>query len=178
MSDELFLVKPSLKYEQVFCQLINDYKNSNEKEYYEMYKEALEDYNEYVRRLNSNAEGIDLPKGWVPCHTYWLSNNDNEILGSIRIREYLNNDFLREIAGHIGYDISPRYRRNGYGKTILKLGLEKAKDIGLNKVLVTCDFDNYPSKKIIEANKGVFESEIYNKSKNKKLRRYWIEIDK
>lgn len=65
----------------------------------------------------------------------------------------------------------------GYGKTLLRLGLEKAKLIGLNRVLVNCYSDNYASKMIIETNNGVFESEILDTSTNKLLRRYWIVLD-
>ena len=59
-------------------------------------------------------------------------------------------------AGHIGYDISPDYRNRGYGTRILKLALEKAKEIGLKEAVVTCLTTNLPSKKIIERQKGEF----------------------
>jgi len=58
----------------------------------------------------------------------------------------------------------------------LRLGLEKARDLGLRRVLVTCDETNIGSKKIIEYNGGVFENAVEADSPIKKLR-YWIDID-
>jgi predicted acetyltransferase len=58
----------------------------------------------------------------------------------------------------------------------LRLGLEKARDLGLRRVLVTCDETNIGSKKIIEYNGGVFENAVEAESPIKKLR-YWIDID-
>ena len=55
-----------------------------------------------------------------------------------------------ESGGHIGYDISPVYRKKGYGFQILKLALKKALEIGLKEVIVTCNINNIASKKIIE----------------------------
>ena len=61
-------------------------------------------------------------------------------------------------GGHIGYSIRPSYRRRGYGHRILQLALEKCGDLGMERVLVTCDEDNAASRRIIEANGFVFES--------------------
>ena len=58
----------------------------------------------------------------------------------------------------------------------MRLGLEKARDLGLRRVLVTCDETNIGSKKIIEYNGGVFENAVEAESPIKKLR-YWIDID-
>lgn len=42
---------------------------------------------------------------------------------------------------------------------MLKLALEKAKEKGINKVLVTCNKENIASKKTITKNGGIYESE-------------------
>ena len=58
---------------------------------------------------------------------------------------------LLKYSGHIGYDINPLCWKKGYGTELLKLGLEKAKElIKYDKVLITCDDDNIGSYKIIE----------------------------
>ena len=65
----------------------------------------------------------------------------------------------------------------GYGKEILKLGLEQYKDlIEDDRILVTCDDDNIGSSKIIEANGGELENVIPNEDNGEKFltRRYWI----
>lgn len=174
--EEAFLVEPSKVYKDKFVQMVQDYKKYGEKEYFDMYKEALEDFDKYVERLINNSKGIGLPLGWVPCSTYWLVNSKSKVLGVIRIRKELNSEFLRNIGGHIGYDISPSNRRNGYGELILNLGLQKAKLIDITSALLTCKSDNYASARVIEKNGGIFDSEILDNESYKIFRRYWINI--
>ena len=61
---------------------------------------------------------------------------------------------------------------------MLKLGLEKAKQLGLDKVLITCDDDNYGSIGVIENNGGILENKVRNVINNKEVitRRYWIKL--
>ena len=171
---DLFLVEPQERYKVGFEKMVEEYRAFGETEYFEMYKEALRDFKGYVLKLKDNIKGCD---GWVPSYTFWLTNMNDKILGVVRIRTSLNNEFVRKFAGHIGYDISPLSRRRGYGMTILKLALEKAAMIHLDKFLITCDDDNIASKRIIENNGGVFESEIFKEENNKQMRRYWITPD-
>jgi len=124
--EQLFLVEPQERYKDGFVKMVEEYRVFGEKEYFDMYSEALGDFNGYVLKLNNAAKGIGLPDGWVPAYTYWLTNVKNEILGVVRLRTSLNNDFVKRIAGHIGYDISPLSRGKGYGNLLLKLALEKA----------------------------------------------------
>ena len=61
---------------------------------------------------------------------------------------------------------------------MLSLALKKAKQMGLNKVLITCDDDNYASAKVIENNNGKLENIVQNLIDGKiiQTRRYWIEL--
>ena len=66
-----------------------------------------------------------------------------------------------------------------YGTKLLKLGLEKAKElIKEEKILITCDDDNIGSYKIIEKNGGILENKVLNTEDEETFltRRYWIEI--
>lgn len=105
-----------------------------------------------------------------------VKNIEDKILGVVRIRTSLNNEFVRKFAGHIGYDIAPLSRRKGYGNALLKLALQKAAMLDLDRVLITCDADNIGSKRIIESSGGIFESEVFKEEKDKQLRRYWITL--
>lgn len=176
MELDLYLDEPNLKYESSFRNIVRQYELSGEKLYYDMYKDALDEFGNYVQMLINHSKGIYLPTGWVPYYTFWLTDNTENIYGVIRIRTLLNSSYLKEIAGHIGYDIPPLFRRIGYGKKILELGLEKAKFLGLDKILLTCSFDNYASIKVIEGNGGLFESEIFNTGTQKLQKRYWIYV--
>jgi predicted acetyltransferase len=128
---------------------------------------------EFVARERSHAEGKNLPDGYVPSTEFWLIDG-SEYIGHVSIRHQLT-EHLREIGGHIGYDVRPSKRRQGYGKKILELALQKAKEMGIEKVRITCDVDNVPSRKIIERNGGVLDSEIPNPETGINKARFWIE---
>lgn len=130
------------------------------------------DFAGFVRRLRDKEKGIGLPKGFVPQTTYWLVA-DGEFLGRVSIRHQLN-DNLQRIGGHIGYEIRPSQRRKGYGTLILQLGLVKAKELGLEQILVTCDVTNTGSHKIIQKAGGVLENEIAVGPGKPNKYRFWI----
>ena len=58
---------------------------------------------------------------------------------------------------------------------LLKLALEKLKnEYKVNKVLITCLKNNIASRKVIEANGGIFEKEFYDEITNNCIQRFWI----
>lgn len=130
------------------------------------------DFPTYVEELRSHEQGKNLPEGYVSETVLWLTEGDLYI-GRLSIRHELN-EGLREWGGHIGYDIRPSERHKGYGKLILELGLKHAREMNINKILITCDINNDPSRKIIEANGGKFED--IRDTKEGKKRRYWISL--
>lgn len=174
--EEIFLIEPSKDCRDGFVFMVEEYKKYEDEEYFNMYKDAIVDFDKYVEKLLNNSKGIGLPKDRVASSTYWLVNKENNVLGVIRIRHELNSEYLKNIIGHIGYDISPSNRKKGYGELILQLGLAKAKELGINSILITCKSDNYPSSRVIEKNNGVFESEILDSISNNLYKRYWISI--
>lgn len=173
---DLRLIEPSKNCKKQFEEMVNDFKKNGEKEYYDMYKNSLNDFDKYVDDLTDCSKGINLPEGWSRQCTFWLTDSENKVLGNLRIRPDLDNDFVKKIGGNIGYDISPSFRKKGYGNIILRLALEKVKSMGLSKVLITCLTDNYASSRVIEKNGGVFESEYFYKNENETYKRYWIEL--
>ena len=108
----------------------------------------------------------------VPSTTYF-GVADGKIVGTIDIRHRLN-DYLLQFGGHIGYGVRPTERRKGYATKMLALALEKCRELGLEKVLITCNKDNTPSAKTIINNGGVLENEIVENSVI--MQRYWIEL--
>ena len=81
-------------------------------------------------------------------------------------------------GGHIGYFIRYSKWNKGYGSKMLSMTLERAKKLGLKKVLITCNDDNFASIKVIEKNGGILENKVTNNINGKELltRRYWIEL--
>ncbi|PTV98378.1 putative acetyltransferase [Halanaerobium saccharolyticum] len=173
MSNKLLLIEPSYEYKDKFLKAVKDYKNANENVHYNLYKPALENFKQFVNDLQDHAKGKNLPKGWRRYSTYWLiTSKTQEIIGIIRIR----NKPLK-IYGHIGYDVPPSYRGNGYGTKLLKLSLEKAKQMNIKKLMVTCDEDNIGSIKIIEKNSGKFVDKVFDKEDQVYVNRYKINIE-
>jgi len=112
-------------------------------------------------------------KGLVPSLIYFLMDDDKKIYGAMDIRHELN-DYLLQYGGHIGYGIRPSQRRKGYASQMLSLALPIAKELGINKALITCDKTNLGSAKTIINNGGILENEVINE--NEITQRYWIEL--
>ena len=167
------LVVPSVKLESEFLVFFEDFA-AKDIGNIESYLLCQNDFSSYIQSLTDESNGINLPEGYVPCSHFWLIDDNQSILGVVRIRHNINNDFLTLEAGHIGYDIAPSFRRNGYGTEMLKLALIKAKELGLNQVLLTADEDNIASRKIIESNSGKLENIVMGKVFPNPLARYWI----
>jgi predicted acetyltransferase len=124
----------------------------------------------FVDQLLSFADHDQvLPEGMVHCDYYWVTDGEpEEVVGFLAFRHELN-AFLLEEGGHIGYAIRPGRRRQGHATRALGLAVRRAAELGLDRVLVTCDDDNRPSAATIIANGGVLEDVRKGKE------RYWID---
>ena len=89
---------------------------------------------------------------WVPCTTLWWVDGST-YLGRIAIRHRLTPS-LREVGGHIGYDVRRSARRQGHATAMLAAALPVAAALGIDPALVTCDDTNVASRKVIEHNGG------------------------
>ena len=69
--------------------------------------------------------------------------------------------YLDTYGGHIGYSVAPGERRKGYASQMLKEALIKCRELGIDKVLITCTDNNEGSRKTILANGGIYESTVY-----------------
>jgi predicted acetyltransferase len=124
-------------------------------------------FGDYVTGLRDQAhEEAPRAAGLVPSTILWWVS-DQEFLGRLAIRHRLTRRLL-DLGGHIGYDVRPAARRRGHATAMLARALPVAAGLGIDPVLVTCDDDNTGSRKVIEANGGVFEDQ-----RGVKLR-YWI----
>lgn len=165
------LVKPSIKYKKSFLGdfLANDEMQDEYNLTGIVKKQVSKIFPRFIRSLRAQEQGVYPKKGLVPQTVFWLVDGE-KFLGKLSIRHYLN-DHLRKIGGHIGYYIRPDERKKGYGKMLLKLGLKKAKGLGIKNVTITCDISNVRSKKIIEANGGKLEAKVnMGRGSPKKLR--------
>jgi len=125
-------------------------------------------------RLYENERTLPNPN-FVEAEQFMLVGESNsEILGMINFRHNLNNKYLAEHGGHIGFAVRPKKRRRRYATVMLMLCLEKCREYGLNKVLITCDADNEASRRTIITCGGKFER--IAQTGDEVDERYWITL--
>ena len=136
--------------------------------------DRLSSIEDWLEELNKRSCEDTVPKGLVPSSTYLgVREKDNYIVGMIDIRHYLN-EYLTQAGGHIGYGVRKTERNKGYAKQMLKLALEKCKELKIKKVLITCDEDNIASEKVILSANAKLEDIRNIDGENKK--RFWIDL--
>jgi len=167
------LIKPTVDLKDEYLDMIQDYTSNNQKPRPWTLNLDANDFSAMIQKLDDFSNGIGLRENQVEHSTYWLVHN-NKVIGAVNIRHRLN-DYLLKIDGHIGGAIRPSYRGKGYGSVMLALALEVAKNMGIKKVLITCNKDNIVSEKTIIINGGIFESEEIEDNGNI-VRRFWINI--
>ena len=172
---QLELITPRNDLDTEFIQFMEEFQLHDEYRYDHELLLARKDFDEYVNGLITASKGINLAPGYVPQTTFWTLQNNQTIIGTIRIRHNLTPRLEIE-GGHIGYNIRPAFRRQGLGTNQLALGLVKAKNMGFSGVLITCDTDNIGSAKIIIKNKGRFINSTISPNTQRPISRYWIQL--
>ena len=133
-------------------------------------RQELRAPDEFARMVEAiRAEALpetELPPELVHQTMLWFVA-DGEWLGRLAIRHRLTPPLL-ELGGHIGYVVRPSARRKGYATQMLTQSLPWAAHLGIDTALVTCDNDNYASRRVIESAGGEFEDERHGKL------RFWV----
>lgn len=136
----------------------------------------FEDPITYISECKKYTAPETLPKGAViATQFFYIRKADNRLVGMIQVRHYFN-DYLAAYAGHIGYSIRPSERRKGYATSMLNAVLSYCREIGLDKILISCIDGNIGSEKTILNNGGVYESTVYESGINRSLKRFWITL--
>ncbi len=133
--------------------------------------ECIEDWLDSVAR---NSDPSTVAEGRVASRVYCYVDND-VMVGLIALRPVLN-EYLSKYGGHIAYCVHPEHRRRGHATQMLRMCLEKAREAGSDRVLITCEEDNEASRKIILANGGEYESTVFEPDERVNIERYWIEL--
>jgi|GEM_PF-157516 len=170
ISDDFTLIAPGIEWETEY-RAFNDELRAHLATQLQVH-ELGDDFAASVRQLEQESRGEGMPDWFVPQHTCWLVRA-GRLLGEIRLRQWLTPP-LENFGGHIGYVIRPSEWGKGYGTRMLALALEKARALGLPRVLLTCDDENIASARVIEKNGGVLDSRGVSPIDGKPTRRYWI----
>ncbi len=131
---------------------------------------------DWLDRMALYARPETTPPDRVPCTQYlFVREDDGKIVGMLQLRHYLNEE-LEKYSGHIGYSVCPSERRKGYATQMLAAALEKCRERGLRRVMISCRPDNEGSRRTILHNGGVYESTVWYPEREYFLERYWIEL--
>lgn len=131
---------------------------------------------EYIKTCAEYEDPQTVPSHLVLATQFlFVRKSDNKLIGMLQVRHCFN-DFLEKYGGHIGYSTRPSERRRGYAKEMLRMALPYCREIGLDKVLITCIDGNIGSEKTIVANSGVYESTVHEPNENVDLKRFWITL--
>ena len=104
-------------------------------------------------------------KGYVPTYKYRITIHDSDdMIGEINIRIGYNEGIY--YCGNIGYMIEEMYRGNSYASKACKIIKDVAIAHEMNKLIITCNPDNFSSRKTCEKTglklKDIVDLPIYN----------------
>ena len=147
----------------------DDFRASGEREYFGI--SSWMQFADYIGILAENRRGRGLPPGWSPYEMNVLLSSGGEILclGQLRYGDDYDNTTW---AGHIGYTVPPSLRGNGHAKEFLRLSLERAWELGYERVMLTCDLDNHISRHVIESSGGIYAGKYLSAEYHK--HQYWF----
>ena len=173
---DLELVEASKKYEKQAMAYRQEYIDYGEKKingsssFFE-----YDNYDEWLMKL-ANQKMAECSTISTSATTYFtIRKKDNKIIGSIQLRHHLTEELLKD-GGNIGYGICPSERGKGYGAKQLALVLEKAKELNMPKVMISCNKDNRASAKVAINNGGLLAGEGFDKDEGTVTEIYWINI--
>jgi tagatose 1,6-diphosphate aldolase len=123
----------------------------------------------------------DPDKKRVPEYFYAITlHHSAEKIGTVNLIIGENKDtFFR---GHVGYKIDEKYRGKSYSAKACRLIKEVASAHNIERLFITCNPDNYPSRrtcekigaKLVEVVDIPKENEMYRENEKQKCRYEWI----
>lgn len=110
-----------------------------------------ENFSDFLKLVEEKKKGIN-NNGLKEI--YYFAIEKNKIIGHGSIRLNPEVDEKVNIYGHIMYGVVPSKRKKGYGTLICKLLIEKAKELGIENIIISCNDNNLASSLIIQKNNG------------------------
>ncbi|MDO5156531.1 MAG: GNAT family N-acetyltransferase [Eubacteriales bacterium] len=179
--DEIALVEVNESYANqiwAFRQEVFEYDAENEDQFAGcMLLDKCQSAEEWIRicNLRKDEQTCEQAGTEVPSHSYLAVRKlDNRVVGIIDLRHHINHPILGTWGGHCGYTVRSSERGNRYAIEMLRLNIENARVLGIDKLLVTCSETNPASEKTILANGGVFENVV--EVDGSTMKRYWITV--
>lgn len=103
--------------------------------------------NEIQLVLEKTVDG-DIERDWVPAYHFAICNDKGTKMGVCDLRIGHNEKLY--YGGNIGYSVDEKYRGHHYAGKACLLLLELARKHELDYVIITCNPNNYASRKTCE----------------------------
>lgn len=168
------LVKPTIFYKKKYLEYLKEWKE-------EPIIPVVSDlrgrrFETLLKEIYQLEHEIHVPKGYFPDASYLVIDQQDEIIGFVNIRHYLNH-ILLNARGHVSIGIKPSKRNVETSKKILKLSIEEAKQIGIKQLKFVCKKTDDGMCEFIESIGGKFDSEGYNDIDQYPIQRYLINLE-
>lgn len=117
---------------------------------------SIDDLDDGVIRLKLRRYGTGTDYvGALPCWFFvMISVKTGQHVGTCDLRQGWREEIA--YAGHIGYRVFTPFRGNGYAERASRLLLKLAYRLKMEEILITCNPDNLPSRRILEKLDGDF----------------------
>lgn len=174
---EIKLIKPSAEYAEKIAEYREEFPAERERVTYDPSRIPGMDY---LEKYDNVFDWLQFCENMSGKLTWYMAirESDSKIVGFIVFRHKLEcDDDDIEFASNFGYSVCPSERGKGYAKEQLRLGLQKAKAFGFDKVRIVCRDINIGSNKTILANGGVHVDTIHGEESGLNINRYDIQID-
>ena len=176
ISEECVLIRPTSEYASQIAEYRQEFLDAGDSMDGCGPLRRFENPEEYIQVCKDYESTKEVSAHLVPATQFlFIRKSDNRLVGMIQVRHCFN-EYLEKYAGHIGYSVRPGERSKGYAKEMLKTTLPFCREIGIDKVLISCIDGNIGSEKTILANGGVYESTVHEPSSDRDLKRFWITL--
>ncbi len=168
------LIVPTEEYLQSYKEAYDEYADNGVSAYSFTDSASCDIFAKFDRYRNER----DLPPDRVGEDKFWLVDDEKAyFIGEIAVRHRLN-DALRQRGGHIGYGVRYSEWNRGYGTKMQGRALEKAKELHMSPVHISCNYDNLASARVMEKNGFALGDTVIVSVDGKDLltRRYWKTI--
>lgn len=124
-------------------------------------------------------------QGWLPSYHFRISLSGQPTkVGEVTLRIGYTMEVVR-FGGHVGYNIRHDFQGNGYAAQACLLVKPVLIDYGMDVVWITCNPDNWASRKtcekigcqLIEIVDLPMHSHMYQRGERKKCRYRWVVYD-